>query len=78
MKLVKALELAEECGLHTVFEAIYNVYLHASQLFAFGEMSKEYDELMDEWTNFKAAHTEFDTTSSVRKVLKCLRKEMED
>lgn len=48
MKLVNALDIAHGCNLETVGEAIYNIRLHATNLFAYDEAQKEYDELISE------------------------------
>lgn len=77
MKLITALELAEESGLKTVAEAIFNVYLHAASLFPLNRVGVEYKEIMDEWYELRD-RTDFNTNSSIRKVLRFLRKEMEE
>ena len=46
MKLKDACELAEECGLTTVGEAILNVELHATELFPYSSMNDELNELL--------------------------------
>lgn len=74
MKLIEALELADDCGLESISEAIFNVYLHASQLFVYDKIEEEYNEIFDEWHNLRD-HTVFDSTSSVREVMDYLRKE---
>lgn len=48
MKLKEALELADECGLSTVGEAILNVELHALSLFPYEKMHTELNELYQE------------------------------
>lgn len=48
MKLKEALELADECGLSTVGEAILNVELHAPSLFPYEKMHDELNELCQE------------------------------
>ena len=74
MKLVTALELAEECGLETVNEAIRNVFIHSGQLFTFDKGFEERAELLADWRNVESS-TNFDISSSVRDVLEWLRKE---
>lgn len=49
MKLLRALELAEECGLETVGEAIRNVRIHSPSLFKLEEIDAEIHEMMTEW-----------------------------
>lgn len=48
MKLVEALELAEECGLTTIREAVYNVVAHSVSLFEYENIDKEIAELIQE------------------------------
>lgn len=74
MKLITALELANECGLQTVGEALQNVWLHSSQLFIFERSKFEYERLLNDWDSLKRT-TSFDGDSSVLEVLMWLRKE---
>lgn len=48
MKLREALELADECGLSTVGEAILNVEIHSPTLFPYEKISEELNELCQE------------------------------
>lgn len=54
MKIQTALEVAKDCGLETVGEAIYNVKIHAGSLFSYSDIQKEIEELENtwEWTKF--------------------------
>lgn len=45
MKIYEAIKLANDCGLETLGEAIYNVEIHANQLFSYAELNKELNEL---------------------------------
>lgn len=45
MKLKDCIELAEECGLDTLEEAFSNIEIHAGNLFAYTEITKEIEEL---------------------------------
>lgn len=45
MTIKEACEIAKECGLETIGEAIYNIELHACNIFAYGEISEELEEL---------------------------------
>lgn len=45
MKLKTCLEIAEDCGLETVGEALFNIELHATSLFPYSEINKELAEL---------------------------------
>lgn len=45
MKIFEAIELANDCGLETLGEAVYNVEIHANQLFSNSDLQKELDEL---------------------------------
>ena len=59
MKLKDAIEIAKDCGLETVGEAIYNIKLHSNNLFLHGEEQKEYDELLfDYWKSDYELETE--------------------
>lgn len=49
MKLQTALEVAKDCGLATVGEAIYNVKIHAGNLFSYSDIRKEIAELENAW-----------------------------
>ncbi|MBO5318999.1 MAG: hypothetical protein J6B01_04830 [Ruminococcus sp.] len=75
MKLDKALELGEECGLGTVREAIFNVETHAPSLFAVNEIDDEIIELLTEWQDLKLSDAEFpyNNDSSIREVLEWIR-----
>lgn len=75
MKLIKALELADECGLETVMEAFRNVQLHAPQLFVFEHIDSEYRELMDDWYSIRDEYNSFDWDSSVKEVLERIKNE---
>lgn len=73
MKLIKALELADDCGLGTVMEAMHNVQIHAPQLFTYETMNDEYKELLDEWYTVRDDNPDFDWNSSVTEVLDRLK-----
>lgn len=45
MTLRDACEIAVDCGLETVGEAVYNIDLHAPSLFAYSEVALELEEL---------------------------------
>ena len=53
MKIQEALEIAEDCGLETVGEAIYNIQIHAPSLFSYSDIDKELKELVDTWAWIK-------------------------
>lgn len=74
MKLVKALELAEECGLETVSEAIRNVQLHSMMLFTYENIATEYNELLHDWDDIREEYPDFDWSTPVTVVLDHLRK----
>lgn len=48
MKLQQALEIARSCGLETVGEAILNIKMHSTSLFAYPELDAELKELYAE------------------------------
>ena len=74
MRLITALELAEECGLETVGEAIRNVTLHSTQLFVLENVHYECAQLNYEWNRVMDS-TDFNTSSLVTDVMEYLRKE---
>lgn len=49
MKIQEALEIARDCKLGTVGEALENIRIHALSLFSPFEISKELTELRDTW-----------------------------
>ena len=49
MKLAEALRLGYDCGMKTVDDCIYNVHLHAMNLFAYDKMAAEEAELNKEY-----------------------------
>ena len=52
MKVKEACEIAEDCGLETIGEAILNIKLHAISLFSYDELNKELDELYEDAKNY--------------------------
>lgn len=48
MKLKSAIEIAKDCGLDTIGEAIMNIKIHAMSIFEYGKEAEEYKELVDE------------------------------
>lgn len=53
MKLKEACEIATECGLKTIKEAIINVTFHSSSLFTYKTMEEEIDELYKDFEDSK-------------------------
>ena len=49
MKIQEALEIANDCGLETVGEALLNIQIHAISLFDISEINKEINELKKTW-----------------------------
>lgn len=49
MKLQTAIEIAKNCGLETAGEAIFNIKLHAVNLFSYSDIQKELAELENTW-----------------------------
>ena len=49
MKLKDAIEIAKDCELETVGEAILNIKIYAGNIFNYGEEIKEYEELCKEY-----------------------------
>lgn len=49
MKIQTAIEIAKDCGLETVGEAIFNIKLHAVNLFSYPDIQKEIEELENTW-----------------------------
>ena len=52
MKVKEACEIAEDCGLETIGEAILNIELHAISLFSYDELGKELSELYEDAKNY--------------------------
>jgi hypothetical protein len=52
MKIKEACEIAVDCGLTTIGEAILNIELHAISLFSYDELSKELNELYEDAKNY--------------------------
>lgn len=51
MKLYKAINIAKQCELSTVGEAIDNIKIHCMNIFDYDEINKEIDELMNDFNN---------------------------
>lgn len=49
MKIFDAIKLANDCGLETLGEAVYNVEIHANQLFSYSDLPKELNELRQQY-----------------------------
>ena len=54
MKIQTAIEIAKDCELETVGEAIYNIKLHAGSLFSYSDIQKEIEELENTWEWIKS------------------------
>lgn len=52
MKVKEACEIAENCGLETIGEAIFNIELHAISLFPYDALNKELTELHEDAKNY--------------------------
>lgn len=52
MKVKEACEIAEDCGLETIGEAILNIEIHAISLFSYDELNKELSELYEDAKNY--------------------------
>ena len=52
MELITCLDLAESCDLDTVGESIYNVRIHAINIFDYDSISKELNELDEEYARY--------------------------
>ena len=66
MTLKYACELAEECGLYTIEEAILNAEFHAMSLFTYDEIEAELSQLHSE---FNASG--FDLDTDIMEVIRC-------
>lgn len=53
MKIQKAIEIANDCELETVGEAILNIKIHALSLFSYSDIDNELHELDDTWNWIK-------------------------
>lgn len=49
MKLKTAIDIAKDCGLETVGEAICNIEIHALSIFDYDKMNEEFKELYDDF-----------------------------
>jgi hypothetical protein len=54
LKVAEACEIADECGLQTIGEAILNIKIHAISLFSYDELDKELKELYEDAKNYRA------------------------
>lgn len=52
MKVKEACEIAEDCGLETIHEAIINIQIHADCLFSYDDLKKELIELYEDAENY--------------------------
>lgn len=73
MKLIKALEIANECGLTTVNEALLNIDIHAMSIFKYDDIQKEVSEMYNEW-NIVRSFSDFKTTDRIDAVLEWLKR----
>jgi len=64
MKLAEALRLGYDCGMKTVDDCLFNVHLHAMNLFPYAEMNAEESELVDEFNNAVETYGISPTTST--------------
>ena len=48
MKLKQACEIAEVCGIDTIYEAVTNIIFHAGTFFEYENVNKELEELYKE------------------------------
>ncbi|MDU4051162.1 MAG: hypothetical protein E7H33_09620 [Clostridium perfringens] len=51
MKLKRAIKIGKDCGLETIGEAIYNVDLHATNIFDHDKIEEELKELYNDFKN---------------------------
>lgn len=56
MKLISAVELGNDMGLTTVGESIFNVRMHAIQIFNYSDIAKEISELFDDFAELQKTH----------------------
>ena len=52
MKVKEACEIADECGLETIGEAILNIQIHAISIFSYDDLDKELRELYEDAKNY--------------------------
>ena len=67
VNLLTALGVARDCELDTVGEAIYNIELHAGQIFAMNEENRELQQLHSEWNTIQI-NSGFTRESSISEV----------
>ena len=68
MTLKTCLEIGNDCGLETVGEALYNINLHAGNIFEYSKINIEMNELVNEAKELYSK-TNFTKDSLVEKVL---------
>ena len=68
MTLKTCLEIGNDCGLETVGEALYNINLHAGNIFEYSKINTEMNELVNEAKELYSK-TNFTKDSLVEKVL---------
>lgn len=69
MHLMDAINIAKECGLNTIFEAICNADLYATNIFSYKDVDRELLQLHSEWNTAKK-NSEFTDESSISDVLR--------
>jgi len=74
MKLKACLEIGNDCGLETVGEALYNIDLHAGNIFDYSTINQELSEMYKEATEL-FSKTNFTKESLNIKVLEWMDNE---
>lgn len=73
MKIKECLEIATECGLETIEEAVLNIDMHCMNMFSYSEVEKEMEELHLSYGY--VLNNGFDERSRCKDVLRYLEKE---
>lgn len=68
MKLKSCLEIGEQCGLTTIGEAVFNIDLHATNIFDYSKINEELNELINE-RDALYVKTGFTSDSNIKDVL---------
>ena len=77
MKLQDALEIGMDCGLNTVEESIFNIDLHAMNIFNYSEITNELNELIKDRDEL-FEKTSFSSDSKIEDVLEWIKRESHD
>lgn len=75
MKLIKAIETGIDCGLETVGECMFNIELHAGNLFSYSDVEKEIKEMHVEYKGLQSC-TKCTRETSSKEAYSLLKEEL--